>query len=97
MVLLTFVYLSQCACNSKNIFSTTASSKPKKAFQNHAQTPLDVSAIEQWWAISIPRATCGPPQHFHWPANAFRKNLKLWNFLQLSAEANVSETCFYFH
>jgi len=27
-------------------FSTTASSKPKKAFQNHAQAALDISAID---------------------------------------------------
>jgi len=46
MVLLTFVYLSQCACNTKNSFSTAASSKTKKAFQNHAQPALDMSAID---------------------------------------------------
>jgi len=28
-----------------NIFSTTASSKPKKAFQNHTQPALDKSVI----------------------------------------------------
>jgi len=41
MVLLTVVYISQCACNTKNTFSTTASSKPNEAFQNHAQAALD--------------------------------------------------------
>jgi len=30
-----------------NRFSTTASSKQKKAFQNHAQAALDISAINK--------------------------------------------------
>jgi len=30
--------------------------------------------LEQGWAISGPRATCGPPHRFRWPARAFRKN-----------------------
>jgi len=30
--------------------------------------------LRQGWAISGPRATCGPPQRFQWPAEAFRKN-----------------------
>jgi len=29
-----------------NRFSTTASSKPKKAFENHAQAVLDIPAID---------------------------------------------------
>jgi len=29
------------------IFSTTASSKPKKAFQNHAQVALDIPATDE--------------------------------------------------
>jgi len=33
-------------CKTMNRFSTTASSKPKKAFQNHAQAALDISAID---------------------------------------------------
>ena len=33
--------------------------------------------VEQGWAISGPRATCVPPQRFLWPAEAFRKNLKI--------------------
>jgi len=57
----------------------------------------DCFDVRQGWAISGPRVTCGLPQRFQWPANAFRKNLRIWNFLQLSAEANVSETCFYYH
>jgi len=28
-------------------------------------------------AISGPRATCGPPQSFQWPAEAFRKNIQI--------------------
>jgi len=28
------------------------------------------------------RAACDPPQHFQWPAEAFRKNLQIWNFLK---------------
>jgi len=33
--------------------------------------------LAQGWAISGPRATCGPPQRFQWPAKAFRKNLQI--------------------
>jgi len=29
-----------------------------------------------------PRAACCPPQRFRWPAEAFRKNLQIWNFLK---------------
>jgi len=35
---------------------------------------LIVNVIGQGWAISGPRATCGPPHRFQWPARAFRKN-----------------------
>ena len=35
------------------------------------------------WAISGPRATCGPPQHFQWHHEAFKKNLQIWTFLRL--------------
>ena len=27
-----------------------------------------------------PRAVCGPPQRFQWPAEAFRKNLQIWTW-----------------
>jgi len=33
-------------------------------------------ALEQGWAISSPWAKYGPPRHFLWPAEAFRKNLQ---------------------
>jgi len=46
MVLLTFVCLLQCACNTKNSVSTTGSSQPEKAFQNHARPALYISAID---------------------------------------------------
>jgi len=39
-------YHNQCAHKTMKRFSTTASSKPQKAFQNHAQAALDVSAID---------------------------------------------------
>jgi len=29
------------------------------------------------WAIVGPRATCGPPKHLQWLAEAFRKNLQI--------------------
>ena len=29
-----------------------------------------------------PRAACVPPQRFQWPAEAFRKNLQMWNLLK---------------
>ena len=43
-----------------------------------------------------------PPQRFQWPAEAFRKNLEIWNFLQhirvsISAEAELADTCSPFH
>jgi len=34
------------------------------------------NALTQGWAISGPWATCGPPQRFQWPAEAFLKNIK---------------------
>jgi len=33
-------------------------------------------AVDQGWANSGPRATCGPPQRFQWPAEAFKKTFK---------------------
>jgi len=36
-----------------NRFSTTASSKQKTAFQNHAQTALNISAIDKSVDISF--------------------------------------------
>jgi len=36
--------------------------------------PANYLALEQGWAISGPRDTCGPPQRFQLPAKAFRKN-----------------------
>jgi len=38
-------YLSQCTCKTMNRFSTTASSKPKKEFQNHAQAERCIRSI----------------------------------------------------
>jgi len=32
--------------------------------------------LAQGWAISGPLATCGPPQRFQWPAEAFGKIFK---------------------
>jgi len=29
---------------------------------------------------SGPRAKCGPPQRFQWPAEAFRKYVQIWIF-----------------
>jgi len=61
--------------------------------------------LSQWWAISRPRATCGPPQRFQWPAEAYIKYHQICNFLQLiieSVEADLNRdlllflsTCFY--
>jgi len=60
-----------------------------------------VDSLAQVWANSGPRAKCGPPQRLQWPAEAFTKNLQIWNFLpfmavNISAEA-MTEICFYFH
>jgi len=33
----------------------------------------DVYALEQGWENSSPRAECGPPQRFKWPAEAVKK------------------------
>jgi len=46
-------------------------------------------SINQGWAISGPRATCGQPQRFQWPGEAFRKNHQVLTFLELIT-ANVS-------
>jgi len=34
-------------------------------------------ALVQRWAISGPRAKCGPQHRFQWPAEAFRENLQI--------------------
>ena len=76
------------------VFSDLRISKPVS--NTSAQNALGLG-----WAVSGPRATCGPPQRFQWPAEAFRKNHQVWNFHQLttvnvSVQANLAETCFYF-
>ena len=43
---------------------------------------VSIDALYQGWAISGPRATCGPPQRFQWPVEAFRKDHQICNFLQ---------------
>jgi len=58
--------------------------------------------LVQVWTNSSPRAKCGPLQRFQWSAEAFRKYVQIWNYLQLitvnvSVEANLTKTCFYFH
>jgi len=57
--------------------------------------------LTQEWAVSGPRATCDPPQRFQWPAEAFRKNHQVWNFLQIttadvSVEANLHQNLLLF-
>jgi len=59
-------------------------------------------AIEQGWAISGSRATCGPPQRFQWPAEAFRNNHQVWNFLEfitvnVSVQANLNRDLILFY
>jgi len=39
-------YHNQCARKTMKGFLTTATSKPKKAFQIHAQAALDISVID---------------------------------------------------
>jgi len=51
--------------------------------------------VNQGWAINGPRATCGSPQSFQWPAEAFRNNHQVLNFLELvtvnvSVQANLN-------
>jgi len=43
---------------------------------------MTVYCLVQGWANSSPRAKCGLPQRFQWPAEAFRKTVKS-NILQL--------------
>ena len=48
-----------------------------------------MNIIRQEWPISGTRATRIPQHHFQWPAKTFRKNLQIWNFVELNI-ANVS-------
>jgi len=48
--------------------------------------------LGQGWANSGPRAKCGPPQRFKWPAEAFRKYLQIWNFMD-RITTNVRADC----
>jgi len=34
------------------------------------------------WSNYRPAGRMWPPQRFHWPAEAFRKNLQIWNLLK---------------
>jgi len=34
------------------------------------------------WSNYRPRAACGPPQRFTWPAETFRKSLQIWNLMK---------------
>jgi len=45
-------------------------------------------SITQQWAISGPRATCGSPQRFQWPAEAIRE--KPYNHKISPTERNIS-------
>ena len=45
--------------------------------------------LEQGWENSGPQAKCGSPQCFEWPAEAFRKYLQIWNFLNLPQQMLV--------
>ena len=67
---------------------------------------LQISSDEslgEGWANRVPRATCGRPQRFESPAEAFRKIFKSEissNSSQLctvSAKLTWTETCFNFH
>ena len=42
----------------------------------YRSTNRDKNTLNQGWAISGPRATCGPSQRLHWPAKTYWKNLK---------------------
>jgi len=44
-------YYNQCARETMKRFSTPASSKPKTAFQIHAQVALHISAID--WSAAL--------------------------------------------
>jgi len=95
--------------------SETKLQSPPNLNMKHYKTVMFVQILEcqaqlhkckaplaQGWAISGPGAPCGPPQRFLWPAEAFRKNHKIWKFLQLitgnvNASANLTDTCFYFY
>jgi len=48
-----------------------------------------LSGLDKRWASGSVRAKCGLPQCLKWPAEAFKKNLQVWYFLQLVTE-NVS-------
>jgi len=41
-----------------------------------------VFALLQCGPITGPRAACGPPLRFQWPAEEFRKILPIWNMLK---------------
>jgi len=43
---------------------------------------LGKNDVRQYGPTTRPRALCGPPQRFPWPAEAFRKNLQIWNLLK---------------
>jgi len=49
-------------------------------FYNHREyTPVAYYyTVKECVLTTGPRAVCGPPQRFQWPAEAFRKNLLIW-------------------
>ena len=48
----------------------------KRFFSLSLEASSSEDSLEQVWAISGPRATCGPPQRFQWHAEALRKIFK---------------------
>jgi len=46
-----------------------------------SRLPAVTEILAQRGPTTDPPAACGPPQGFQWPAEAFRKNLPIWNLL----------------
>jgi len=62
---------------SITIFQSFFCDFPFIARSGKSHVTINLIGLEQGWANSGPRAKCGPPLRFQWPAEAFRKYVQI--------------------
>jgi len=60
------------------LFQNLQDPRRKPLMQHEVLLKVVFDSLWQGWAISGPRAKCGPPRRFQWPAEAFRKDLQTY-------------------
>jgi len=90
------IHLCTCSLRSQN---WTLCIFPQACIRNEPHSVLKEDCISVVWLrqcgpTTDPRATCGPPQRFQWPAEAFRKNFKFEICWKACEVTFVSLNCF---